>query len=69
VQSDVTSPVVVSNSFVARSTLQMTVNFSEVLNPLTATNPANYAFASGPTISNLTLAPNGKDVTFTVMDS
>ena len=66
VQSDVTPPVVVSNSFVARSTLQMTVNFSEALNPLTATNPANYVFASGPTITNLTLAPNGKDVTFTV---
>jgi hypothetical protein len=66
VQSDITPPVVISNSFVARSTLQMTVNFGEVLDPLTATNPANYAFASGPTISNLTLAPNGKDVTFTV---
>jgi hypothetical protein len=66
VQSDITPPVIVSNSFAARSTLQMTVNFSEVLNPVTATNPANYAFASGPTISNLALAPNGKDVTFTV---
>lgn len=66
VQNDITPPVVVSNSFVARSTLQMTINFSEALNPLTATNPVNYAFASGPTITNLTLAPNGKDVTFIV---
>jgi len=59
VQSDINPPFIVGSSFAARSTLQMTVNFSEALNPLTATNPANYAFASGPTISNLTLAANG----------
>jgi len=66
VQSDTNPPFIVGSSFTARSTLQMTLNFSEALDPLTATNPANYAFASGPTISNFTLAPSGKDVTFTV---
>ena len=66
VTSDTTPPVIVSNSFAARSTLKMTLNFNKVLDPVTATNSANYAFASGPTISALTLAPSGKDVTLTV---
>ena len=64
--SDVVPPTVVSNSFVARSTLTMTLNFSEVLDPATATNAVNYVFAGGPTGSSPVLAPNGKDVTLTV---
>jgi hypothetical protein len=39
--SDLVPPMVVSNSFAARSSLKMTVNFSEALDPLTYTNAAN----------------------------
>ncbi|HWV99283.1 MAG TPA: discoidin domain-containing protein [Candidatus Acidoferrum sp.] len=66
VTSDTTPPIIVSNSFAARSTLKMTLNFNKVLDPVTATNSANYSFSSGPTISALTLEPSGKDVTLTV---
>ena len=66
VTSDTNPPVIVSNSFAARSTLKMTLNFNKVLDPVTATNSANYSFSSGPTISALTLEPSGKDVTLTV---
>jgi hypothetical protein len=65
--SDVVPPTVVSNSFVARSSLKMTINFSEVLDASTATNVANYVFAGGATVANPVLAPNGKDVTFAVI--
>ena len=66
VSSDIVPPTVVSNSFAARSALKMTVNFSEVLDPASATNTANYVFAGGPTVANAVLAANGKDVTFIV---
>ena len=66
VTSDATPPVIVSNSFAARSTLKMTLNFNKVLDPVTATNSANYVFGAGPTISALTLDPSGQNVTLTV---
>ncbi len=66
VTSDTNPPVIVSNSFAARSTLKMTLNFSELVDPFTATNPANYSFTAGPTIGAVAPAPNGKDVTLTV---
>jgi hypothetical protein len=64
--SDLVPPTVVTNWFVARSSLKLTVSYSELVQPATATNTDNYVFAGGPTASDLVLQPDGKSVTFVV---
>ncbi len=61
-------PAVAGHSFAvdASNNLLLTVNFSEAVDAAAATNPANYVFASGATVSNGELAANGQDVTFIV---
>ena len=64
--SDLVPPTVVTNWFAARSSLNLTVSYSELVQPATATNTGNYVFAGGPTISDAMLLPDGKSVTLVV---
>ena len=65
---DVTPPYVVASSFSTPSdgVVMMTIKYSELVTPASATNTANYAFASPGTYNSLTLLPDGKTVTLIV---
>ncbi|HWY75928.1 MAG TPA: discoidin domain-containing protein [Verrucomicrobiae bacterium] len=59
-------PSVATNTITVGASLNMTLGYSELVTPATATNTANYHFAGSPTLTNLTLLPDGKTVTFLV---
>ena len=57
--SDFIPPAVIAPpSFAPSSVLRMTIFFSELLNPATATNLANYVFANGVGVTNAVLYSN-----------
>ena len=63
VQLDTTPPTVVSTELNSK-TSQLTVVFSEKVNPATAINLGNYALNNGVTLSGAVLAADGLTVTF-----
>jgi hypothetical protein len=67
--SDSVPPTVVGHAFDFNrfsDVLRLTVNFSEPLREGTATNPANYVFVSGATVTNAVLDSTGSNVTLNV---
>lgn len=68
VAADTNAPFVVTNFASVSDQFYMNLNFNESLDANTATNPANYSLAGGPTVGAVTLNPNGLSVRIAVLN-
>ncbi|MCX6924244.1 MAG: discoidin domain-containing protein, partial [Verrucomicrobia bacterium] len=68
VTNDITPPTIVGTNFTVTATVALNLIFSELLDPQSATNSANYVLAGGPTLGAITLAADGKTVTVVVQN-
>jgi len=65
VTPDLEPPTAVSAAMLAGST-NFGIGFSEVMDPATVTNPANYTVSYGATVTGVTLRPDGQSVAVAV---
>ena len=68
VTNDITPPTIVSNQVQITDQVRVSLVFSELVDPTTATNVSNYVLAGGPTVGSLTLGADGKTVTLVVQN-
>ena len=68
VTNDVTPPFIVTNQVVVAAEVSVSLLFSELLDPTSATNASNYVLAGGPTLGSVTLGADGKTVTLVVQN-
>lgn len=67
VYADTNAPVVVTNYASISDAFYMNLVFSELLDPATATNAANYSLDGGPTVGTVTLNADGKSIRLSVL--
>ena len=68
VTNDITPPTIVSNQVQITDQVRVSLLFSELVDPTTATNVSNYVLAGGPIVGSLTLGADGKTVTLVVQN-
>ncbi len=68
VYADTNAPAVTTNYATITDAFFMNLVFSELLNPTTATDPANYSLDGGPTLGAITLNADGKSVSVVVQN-